>query len=259
MGNRMFQLTLVLALLTAGCLRADDGPTREIPNGIQPEIVIAIPGLDAIVTLMELAQEANRLQSCSYTVIRDYKVFGKKPDITKAHVTAEVNFIPPDSKSYAIRLAGGSRLGVTLIRKVLDKESQLAKNSNLNYICRQNYDFRFIRAEEVAGHRRFVLEIFPKRKNVNLIQGNIVIDAGTYLILRVEGKPAVSPSWWLRDLSIILHYGDVGGMWLQTASEVAVTVRLLGRHTMTMVARDAVGTLAAGSRPPPAVRWGQRR
>jgi len=45
-----------------------------------------------------------------------------------------------------------------------------------------------------------------------------------------------APSWWVRDVRIALRYGDVGGMWLQTASEATARVRILG--PCTMVSRD---------------------
>jgi hypothetical protein len=74
--------------------------------------------------------------------------------------------------------------------------------------------------------------MLPRRKDKTLLHGQIWVDATTYLLHRTEGEPGKAPSWWLRDARIVLVYGDVGGMWLQTASESTADVRLLGRHTM---------------------------
>ena len=41
-----------------------------------------------------------------------------------------------------------------------------------------------------------------------------------------------SLSWWVRDVRMVFLYGDVEGMWLQTASEATATVRMLGQHTI---------------------------
>jgi len=68
------------------------------------------------------------------------------------------------------------------------------------------------------------------------LRGNIWVDANTYLLRRTEGEPVKAPSWWVRDVRIALRYGDVGGMWLQTASEATARVRILG--PCTMVSRD---------------------
>jgi len=76
----------------------------------------------------------------------------------------------------------------------------------------------------------------PKRNAKTLLRGHIWVDASTYQLRRTEGEPGKAPSWWLRDSRIALTYGDVGGMWLQTASESTANVRFVGPHTM--VARD---------------------
>ncbi|HUX11170.1 MAG TPA: hypothetical protein VMW51_11035, partial [Terriglobia bacterium] len=60
--------------------------------------------------------------------------------------------------------------------------------------------------------------------------------ANTYLIRRFEGQPARNPSWWVRDVRVALTYGDVGGMWLQTASKSTAKARILGPYTV--VSRD---------------------
>jgi hypothetical protein len=253
MKKYAYRFTIAVTLLTAGFLWAGDGQAQESRTNVKQAAGFTIPSLDVIVSRMEQAQAESRSQSCSYTVTRDYKVYGKKRDTTKAHVIAVVNYIPPNLKSYAIRMTAGSALGVIMIRKVLDKESQLAKDSSLTYISRENYDFRFSGEEAVSGHRCFVLELTPKRKNFNLIKGRIAVNAETYMIQRVEGQPVMSPSWWVRDVAILLHYGDVNGMWLLTTSELGVKIRILGRLTMTMVASDAIYKLADGQ-PPPAGR-----
>jgi hypothetical protein len=103
--------------------------------------------------------------------------------------------------------------------------------------------------KEVSGQRCYDLELLPRRKDKNLLRGNIWVDANTYLLRRTEGQPTKAPSWLLRDVHIVLHYGDVGGMWLQTASEATARIRILG--PCTMVSRDVkykiTELVAAGS------------
>ena len=72
-------------------------------------------------------------------------------------------------------------------------------------------------------------------------------NSNPYQLRRTEGEPGKAPSWWLRDSRIVLVYGDVRGMWLQTASESTANVRFVGPHTM--VAHDVeykFSELAAG-------------
>jgi hypothetical protein len=81
-----------------------------------------------------------------------------------------------------------------------------------------------------------VLALNPRRKEKNLLQGRIWVDAATYRLRRTEGEPGKAPSWWIRDAHIVLGYEEVGGMWLQTSSESTADVRFLGEHTM--ITRD---------------------
>ncbi len=114
---------------------------------------------------------------------------------------------------------------------------RLVKNLDGCGLDRRIRHFRFIREEDVSGQRCYVLELLPRRKDKNLLRGDIWVDANTYLLRRTEAEPAKkTPSWWLRDVRIALLYGDVGGMWLQTASEATAKVRILGQYTM--VSRD---------------------
>jgi hypothetical protein len=185
-----------------------------------------------IVTRMEQAKENNHAYFRPYVVTRDYKLFGKETTVPASQITAELTFIPPDLKSYAIRHTNGTRMGETIVRRMLEAQMALAKDSGSTDISRDNYDFRFIREEEINGRHCYVLEMLPLRKAKNLLRGNIWIDAKTYQLQRVEGEPVKSSSWWLRDVRIVLLFGYVGEMWMQTSSESTADVRIAGQYKM---------------------------
>ncbi|MCI0722799.1 MAG: outer membrane lipoprotein-sorting protein [Acidobacteria bacterium] len=191
-----------------------------------------VPAVEAIADRMAQARVENRARFRPYVVTRNYKLFGKERQNTKSQVTAEVTFVPPDSKKYAIQQSNGTRLGERIVRRMLESEAEIAKDYSSNDISPGNYELRFIRDENVGGQRCYVLELLPKRKDKNLVRGNIWVDARTYLLHRTEGQPAKRPSWWLRDVHMVFLYGDVEGMWLQTVSEATATVRILGQHTI---------------------------
>jgi hypothetical protein len=194
------------------------------------------PNVEAIVAHMTQARAGNRARSRPYVVTREYKLFGKEGSKAESEVIADVAFVPPDSKEYTIQETNGSGLGRMIIGRMLANEAEVTKDYALTDISADNYDFRFLREEEVSGQRCYVLELLPRRNDKNLLRGNIWVDANTYLLRRTEGEPAKAPSWWVRDARVALRYGDVGGMWLQTASEATARVRILGPYTM--VSRD---------------------
>ena len=190
------------------------------------------PNVTTIVARMAQARTENRSRLRPYIVTRDYKLFGKERAKIKAQVVADVSFVPPNSKQYAIEQAKGTGLGEKIVRRMLESEAAAAKDYRSTDFSPDNYDFRFIRKEIVSGQPCYVLEMIPRRIEENLLRGNIWVDANTYRIHRVDGGPAKNPSWWLREVRIVLLYSDVEGMWLQTALESTAKVRFLGQHTM---------------------------
>ncbi|MBZ5634855.1 MAG: outer membrane lipoprotein-sorting protein [Acidobacteriia bacterium] len=203
---------------------------------VQAQSRVQAPPVETILTRMAQARAENRTRLRPYSVIRDYKLFGKEKQTTKAEIIADVSFVPPDVKHYAIRQANGMGLGEKIVRQMLDHETDIVKDYGSTDLTPDNYDFRFLREEQLNGQHCYVLDMLPKRKGKTLLRGQIWVDATTYQLRRTEGEPGKAPSWWLRDSRIVLVYGDVGGMWLQTASESTANVRFVGPHTM--VARD---------------------
>ena len=191
-----------------------------------------IPALDTIIARMAQARDENQARFRPYIVTRDYKLSDKEKYKTTAQVVADVSFVPPNSKKYAIQQSSGLGLGEFIVRRMLASEAEIAKDYSSTDISPDNYDFRFLREEEASGQPCYVLELVPRRKDKHLLRGNIWVDGKTYLIHRTEGEPAKTLSWWLRDVRIALLYGDVGGMWLQTALEATASVRILGQYTM---------------------------
>jgi outer membrane lipoprotein-sorting protein len=206
-----------------------------------PQTGTTVPTVETIIARMAQARIENQSRFRPYVVTRGYTLFGQERQKSKSAVMADVTFVPPDRKQYAIQESSGSGLGEMLVRRMLAGEADITKNSGSTDFSMQNYDFRFVRQEDVEGELCYMLELLPKRKDRNLVRGNIWVDVKTYLLRRTEGQPAKSPSWWLRDVRMSFSYGEVSGMWLQTSSEATATVRILGQHTMVM--RDMKYTL----------------
>jgi hypothetical protein len=185
-----------------------------------------------IIARMVQAGEDNHAHFRPYVVTRDYKLLGKEATAPTSQVIAELSFVPPNLKSYAIRHASGTSMGERIVRRILETQMAFAKDSGSTDISQSNYDFRFIREEDVNGDHCYVLELLPRRKAKNLLRGNIWVDAKTYLLHRIEGEPVKSSSWWLGDVRIVLLFGYVGEMWMQTSSQSTADVRIVGQYKM---------------------------
>ena len=218
---------VVLLYLVVAAAPASAQSGSALPSGS------GLPTVKAIVERMAQARVENRASFRPYVVTRSYKLFGAEQDKIKSQVIADITFVPPNLKKYVIEKSSGAGLGEKAVRRILQSEAEAAKDYDATDYSPANYDFRFLRNEQdVSGQRRYVLELLPKRNDRNLLRGKIWVDAVTYRIHRVEGQPAKSTSWWVREVQIVLLYSDVDGMWLQTGTEATARVRILGPHRM---------------------------
>ncbi|PYX50243.1 MAG: hypothetical protein DMG79_06335, partial [Acidobacteria bacterium] len=93
-----------------------------------------------------------------------------------------------------------------MVRELLDRETESAKKGRSSQISRTNYDFVFLRRENFGNVPEYVLGTLPKRKDKNLLRGQIWVDASTFRVRRIEGVPVKSPSFWLKNIHITLQF-----------------------------------------------------
>ncbi len=63
---------------------------------------------------------------------------------------AQINFVPPDMKTYKIIQATGHSRGEKMVRELLDRETESAKKGRGSEISRANYEFVFLRERTSA-------------------------------------------------------------------------------------------------------------
>ena len=175
------------------------------------------------------AYAENRSQLRSYVITRNYLIF--KAGEQKSSITALIIYLPPKAKFFQIQTSSGGQ-AENVVRKVLEKEMQLGREVQDSGIDVSNYEFEFLGEELLAGAECYVLAIHPRRESKNLLEGRIWLDKKLHMIRRVQGRPGKNPSWWVKDISLTLDYGDRGGMWLQTGSRAEASVRLAGKYSL---------------------------
>ena len=204
--------------------------------------------VQAIVSKMVTAQQQAKDSLRAYQATRKYQIF--KGGEQKSQVTAEVNYEPPQRKSFNIvQSTGGTGEGV--IKKTLEHEVIATRDPHDYEISPANYDFDYAGESDCSGSRCFVLILKPKRDCKDLIEGRAWVDQSTYLIRRVEGELAKSPSWWVKKALVVVEYGSVEGMWIQTKSVADAKLRMIGDYKLVSQNLDvrAADTVASARRP----------
>jgi hypothetical protein len=194
--------------------------------------------LNLIVQRWEDLQDPARFRP--YEVTREYKVFHGYDKQPTSEVTAQIGFVPPDVKTYKIIQATGNSLGAKMVRQLLDLETEAAKKGHGSEMSRANYNFVFLRRENFGVVPEYVLGIIPKRKDKHLLRGQIWVDASTFRIRRIEGVPAASPSFWLKNIHITLQFAPLGGTWVPVTFDAIATVRFLGQYTLAGITLQAL-------------------
>jgi hypothetical protein len=198
------------------------------------------PSLDlpAILNRMSAATETYKARARAYTAVRQYRLYENKSSKLNSEVMATVSFLPPGAKSFTIDKVEGSQRGEDIVRKVLDREAELARDASSSAINLDNYYFSFRGRVDLDGHSCYLLDITPKRSDRDLLKGSAWVDADSFLVRRLDGDMAKTPSWWLKKVHLTVAFADVHGLWLQTASQASAEVRMFGQHTLTAQATD---------------------
>ena len=82
-----------------------------------------IPDLNLILQRMEDILHRDPAQSLPYEVTREYKVFRGYSKQSTSEVIAQIDFVPPDVKTYKIIQARGNSAGERMVREILDRET----------------------------------------------------------------------------------------------------------------------------------------
>jgi hypothetical protein len=146
-------------------------------------------------------------------------------------MVATITVLPPDTKQFWIESSSGG-MEEKVLRDILNRETEPLKDAQNKEISPTNYSFQLVGVQMLDTQRCYLLALNPRREEKDLIRGKIWVDAASYNIVRIEGSPAKTPSWWIRDLYILMSFAEVDGMWLRTFTHAVANVRFKGRYVM---------------------------
>ena len=78
------------------------------------------------------------------------------------------------------------------------------------------------------------LAVTPRRKDVLLVDGSIFLNPEDGDLVRIEGRLAKAPSFWVRQVQIVRSYQRIAGARMPVATEAVANIRLMGRATFRM-------------------------
>jgi hypothetical protein len=129
----------------------------------------------------------------------------------------------------------------------LEQEVVSAKEGHKRDISRFNYDFVFLREQNLGVVPEYGLHITAKRKEKGLLLGDIWVDAKTYRIRQIIGVPLKTPSFWIKDRHLTVQFASVNEMWSPVSVHAIAGVRFLGIYSLA--GHNLAPPVAAASTP----------
>lgn len=188
------------------------------------------PSADQVVARM--LERDRELQSSldGYTARRLY-VLENGRHHKRAEMLVRVKCVKDGSKEFEIVSSAGWGIARNhVFPRLLEAETEASQpgSRERSRIIPENYSFQMLGTEIVNDRPAYVIEATPKTSNKYLMKGRIWVDAQEYAIVRIEGQPAKSPSFWTKSVHFVHTYGKQGPFWFPLSDESITDVRILG-------------------------------
>jgi hypothetical protein len=138
----------------------------------------------------------------------------------------------PEGFSYEIVSERGSEsLRDKVLRTLLRREQELvaAGQTGRAEMTSENYEFAD-GGSSPDGERQILLK--PKRKDVLLVDGRMVLTEDGTELRRVEGRLAKNPSFWTSLVNIVRSFARINGARVPVYTETVARVKLAGVSRM---------------------------
>jgi len=176
-----------------------------------------------------------------YRATRDYNLqYRGLLGTREASMQVLATYTAPDKHDYSIISQSGSKLLINrVLLKLLESEREALKNRSQVDLSPANYNLDALGIETLDGvGPSYVLGVRPRKDNKFLYRGKIWVEADEFAVVRMEGQPAKSPSFWIKQTDIDSNWQKVAGFWLIQHTRSVSHIRLGGTATLTIDYRD---------------------
>jgi hypothetical protein len=189
----------------------------------------------------------------SYSSIRTYHLECHCLSHKKADMVVRADFKAPNQKEFTIVSESGSgTVRNKVFKKLLEaeQESMREENQQRSAITPENYSFQLVDYQKTDSGELYVLDAKPRTKNKFLFRGRMWVNTPDFAVTRVQGEPAVNPSWWTEKTDFQRSYQKIGDFWLPDSNESKTKVRILGTAVLTITYGEyEISEASAGNTP----------
>jgi hypothetical protein len=174
---------------------------------------------------------ARPLVATQYRAMRRLEATGSGQ---RGWLDARTEFSPASGMDYEVTAEGGSGLiRSRILRSLLEQEKTLIAKGDAETVAIDATNYRFADGGTTAdGLVRVLLD--PLREHRALIDGAMFLSPADGELVRVEGRLAKSPSFWLKKVEVIRSYARINGVLVPMSLQSTAQVRFLGGSSLRM-------------------------
>ena len=118
-----------------------------------------------------------------------------------------------------------------VLKAVLKREQELIEKGHEYRAALTEENYVFTDDQPQRDGLRYVL-MKPKRKEVTLVDGHMVLSPDGSELLRIEGRLAKNPSFWTSLVNVIRRFAKVDGVRVPVSTESVAKVKFAGRSRL---------------------------
>ena len=148
---------------------------------------------------IDKAQQNREQTLVGYAAIEHYVVRNSR-FTENAELLARVSYQKDLGKNYEVIWRKGPQLlQERVINHILREDTMLSRRPERSHILltSANYAMTLQGMDRIQGKQCYVVNIHPRLHKFSLIEGKAWVDAEDFSLLRIEGRPAASPSFWI--------------------------------------------------------------
>ncbi len=134
-----------------------------------------------------------------------------------------------DSRGFRYEIVserGSDTIRNRVLKAVLKREQEMVKHADPSgaALTAANYEFQ----DATQGDGEQYIQMKPKRKDILLLDGRIVLSGDGSELLRIEGRLTKNPSFWISLVNVVRHYARLDGVRVPIATESIAKVKFAG-------------------------------
>lgn len=152
----------------------------------------------------------------------------------KGWLEAITEYSPDAGFRYEITAEGGSGyIRSRVLKALLDAEREVIARGETarSSLTLSNYRFE---PNGIDTDGLAIVLVSPRRKERVLVSGMMALKATDGTLVRLQGRLAKNPSFWIKDVDIVRTYARIDGYVVPVSLETTAQVRFLGEATLRM-------------------------